>query len=141
MSVAEPFPRLQGRWEQMALQLARFAVVGAILSALSAGTYLIPAVVFGTPPLLANFFCYCVTACAGFLLHGRLSFAGHGSRDRPERRAGRFLVVSLLGLALNSLFVWVLTSHFDLSPWWPMLPMLFVTPLCTFYLHRRWVYR
>jgi len=36
--------------------------------------------------------------------------------------------------------VWVLTDYFLLHPNWPMPPMLFVTPLVTFELNRRWVF-
>ena len=61
-----------------------------------------------------------------------VSFKGHGSRDNPARRTGRFFIVSLVSLGLNSLFVWVLTGLLDGPTWWPLIPMLFVTPAVTF---------
>ena len=125
----------------LAAQLVRFGLTGSILAILTAVTYLVPAVLLGVPPLIANFLAYCVAATAGFWLHGHLSFAGHGSRDQPARRGARFIAVSLTSLALNSLFVWTMTGPMRLSPAWPIVPMLCVTPLVTFWLHRQWVYR
>jgi hypothetical protein len=49
--------------------------------------------------------------------------------------------VSLISLGLNSFWVWLLTEPFRLSPAWPIVPMLFVTPLVTFTLNRQWVFR
>ena len=57
-----------------------------------------------------------------------------------RRRTGRFFIVSLVSLGLNSLFVGVLTGPLDGPTWWPVIPMLFVTPLVTFYLNRQWVF-
>ena len=122
-------------------QLLRFGVVGAILTVLSLGTYLVPAMWLGVPPLAANLLAYFVAVVAGYALHSRLSFAGHGGRDRPALRGSRFFAVSLVSLALNSLFVWLLTGPLGGPAWWPVAPMALVTPLATFFLNRQWVFR
>ncbi|HEX8580273.1 MAG TPA: GtrA family protein [Allosphingosinicella sp.] len=121
-------------------QLLRYAFVGAVLSGLSTLTYLLPALLLGVPPLIANFLSYVVAVSAGYVLHGRVSFPGHDRNMRPAMRRGRFFLVSLLSLALNSLFVWVFTGWLGLSPWYPLPAMLCVTPLVTFYLNRKWVF-
>ena len=74
------------------------------------------------------------------MLHSRFSFAGHGSRDNPAVRTVRFAIVSVISLALNSLFVWLFTSPFGWPLWTPVVPMLFVVPLVTFWLNRHWVF-
>jgi putative flippase GtrA len=122
------------------VQLIRFGLVGGFVTALGAGAYWVPATFFGVPPLAANVLGYLVAAGIGYLLHSRISFRGHGSRDNPVQRTGRFVVVSLISLALNSLFVWVLTGPMHGPTWWPVVPMLFVTPLVTFALNRQWVF-
>jgi putative flippase GtrA len=129
-----------GAGHDLLAQLLRFAFVGAVLSGLTTLTYLLPALLLGVPPLIANFLSYLVAVSAGYVLHGRLSFPGHGQELRPVMRTSRFVLVSLLSLTLNSLFVWVFTGWLGLSPWWPVPAMLCVTPLATFYLHRRWVF-
>ena len=46
----------------------------------------------------------------------------------------------LLGFAANQLFVWILVKQLGGPTWWPVVPIIFVTPILTFTLHRRWVY-
>ena len=123
-------------WEQ----LVRFALVGGFVTALGVAAYWVPATFMGVPPLLANLLGYAVAVAFGFMLHSRVSFRGHGSRDNPGRRTGRFIIVSLVSLGLNSLFVWALTGPLGGPTWWPVVPMLFVTPLVTFTLNRHWVF-
>ena len=55
-------------------------------------------------------------------------------------RGLRFMAVNLVGFALNQGWVWLLVKHLGGATWWPIVPFVFVTPLVTFYLHRRWVY-
>jgi putative flippase GtrA len=124
----------------MLVQLIRFGLVGGFVTALGAGAYWVPATFLGVPPLVANVLGYVVAAGIGYLLHSRISFRGHGSRDNPVQRTGRFVIVSLISLALNSLFVWALTGPLHGPTWWPVVPMLFVTPLVTFGLNRQWVF-
>ena len=124
----------------MLVQLIRFGLVGGFVTALGAGAYWVPATFLGVAPLLANVFGYMVAAGIGYLLHSRISFRGHGSRDNPVQRTGRFVIVSLVSLGLNSLFVWALTGPLHGPTWWPVVPMLFVTPLVTFGLNRQWVF-
>ena len=121
-------------------QLVRFGLVGGIVTFLGVAAYWVPATFFGVPPLLANLLGYAIAVAFGYVLHSRVSFRGHGSRDNVAKRSGRFFVVSLVSLGLNSLFVGILTGPLDGPTWWPVIPMLFVTPLVTFYLNRQWVF-
>ena len=121
-------------------QLIRFALVGGFVTALGVAAYWFPATFLGVPPLLANFLAYVIAVAFGFVLHGKVSFAGHGSRDKAGVRTFRFMIVSLISLALNSLFVWVLTGPMYGPTWWPVIPMLCVTLLVTFTLNRQWVF-
>ena len=121
-------------------QLLRFGMVGGFVTALSVIVYYVPATWLGVPPLLANLLAYGVAVALGYVLHSRVSFKGHGSRDKPLERTGRFFIVSLVSLGLNSLFVGILTGPLHGPTWWPVIPMLFVTPLVTFTLNRQWVF-
>ena len=121
-------------------QLMRFGLVGGFVTALGALAYWVPATYLGVPPLLANLLGYCVAGALGYVLHSRVSFRGHGSRDQVAVRTLRFFIVSLVSLGLNSLFVWLLTGPMHGPTWWPVVPMIFVTPLVTFALNRQWVF-
>ena len=120
-------------------QIVRFGLVGGFVTALGAAVYLV-AVYAGVPPLIANLLNYLVGMATGFVLHSKVSFRGHGSRDDPVKRSGRFIVVSLISLALNSFFVWVMTGPLGWPLWSPVLTMIFVVPIVTFTLQRRWVF-
>jgi putative flippase GtrA len=120
-------------------QLLRFLVSGALVTALGVGVYALVALVLGWHPQVGNLLAYVTAMATGYLLHSRWSFRDHG--ERSSGTPFRFLVVSLISLGLNSFWVWLLTVPLDLGPAWPILPMLFVTPVVTFTLNRRWVFR
>ena len=124
----------------MAVQLVRFGITGGLVTALGLAIYALIALWYRGSPQIANLMAYAVAAATGYVLHSRFSFRGHGQRDKVTRRTIRFAIVSLVSLALNSFWVWLGTQPLGLGPEWPMVPMLFVTPLATFFLNRQWVF-
>lgn len=122
-------------------QLVRYGLTGGFVTALGAALYWVTATFMGVHPLIANVLAYALCVAIGYVLHSRWSFRGHGTRDSLSRTTSRFFLVSLVSFGLNSIFVWVLTGPLLHGPtWWPVVPMLFVTPLVTFALNRRWVF-
>lgn len=121
-------------------QLVRFAISGGIVTLLGVGTYWMTATFLDIAPLVANILGYVVAMASGYVMHSRFSFAGHGRRDNLARTTSRFVAVSLVSLALNSFWVWLMTDALGGETWWPTPLMLFVTPLVTFSLNRRWVF-
>lgn len=123
-------------------QLVRFALTGGFVTALYAVVYSPLAGFRITSEQVANLLGYAVAMVTGYILHSRWSFRGHGTRDNPARTTSRFFAVSLVSLGLNSFFVWLLTDDAVLAGpwWWPLIPILFVTPLVTFTLNRVWVF-
>jgi putative flippase GtrA len=124
-------------------QLIRFGMVGGFVTGLYALVYSPLAKFQLTSPQVANFCGYLAAMVTGYVLHSRWSFRGHGSRDNVRRTTSRFFLVSLVSLGLNALFVFVLTDSMALGGpwWWPLIPILFVTPAVTFVLNRQWVFR
>lgn len=124
-------------------QLFRFGMVGAFVTGLYALVYSPLAKYELTSPQIANLAGYVVAMVTGYVLHSRWSFRDHGTRDSPARTTSRFFIVSLVSLGLNALFVFILTDSRALDGpwWWPLVPILFVTPLVTFSLNRQWVFR
>ena len=129
----------RARRSEMLRQLIRFGLVGGFVTALGAGVYLAAALP-GVAPLVANVLAYLTAVATGYVLHSKVSFRGHGSRDNPAQRTVRFAIVSLISFAFNSAFVWTMTSPLGWPVWTPVIPMLCVTPLVTFTLNRRWVF-
>lgn len=122
------------------MQLMRFLVSGALVTALGVGVYALVAVGLRWHPQLGNLLAYATAMVTGYLLHSRWSFRDQGG-TRTSGTAMKFITVSLISLGLNSLWVAIITGPMNLGPAWPILPMLFVTPAVTFSLNRQWVFR
>lgn len=121
-------------------QLIRFIISGALVTALGVGVYAFVALVLRWHPQLGNFLAYAIAVATGYVMHSKWSFRDHGA-DRTHATKVRFVIVSIISYALNSLWVWLLFTHLDLGRAAPILPMLFVTPVVTFALNRQWVFR
>ena len=144
-------PRRVERWREHALvgQLVRFGLAGGLATALymivyyPIATYL-PGLLDATRgawPMVGNVLGYLAAMLSGYALHSRWSFRGHGERGDLRRTGGRFFAVSLVSFVVNSAFVWVLTGPWvHGATWWPLVPILFVTPLLSFALNRLWVF-
>ena len=121
-------------------QLVRFGLTGGFLTVLVAGGYWIVAELFGVDPMVSLTLNFLVFTSLGYVLHSRFSFRGHGARDREGLRTLRFFTVNVIGFLSNQFFVWLLVRQLEGPTWWPVVPILFVTPLLTFALNRRWVF-
>ncbi len=121
-------------------QLVRFGLTGMLLTVLVAAGYWILATPFGVEPMLSLTLNFILFTGLGYVLHSRFSFRGHGSRDNSHVRTLRFFTVNGIGFVANQFFVWLLVKQLGGPTWWPVLPILFVTPLLTFMLNRRWVF-
>ncbi len=122
-------------------QLVRFVVAGGITTGLYTLVYSPLAGFRLTSEQVANLAGYLVAVTSGYLLHSRWSFRGHGAG--VQQTTWRFFVVSLFSYGANTFWVWLLTDDAVLAGpwWWPLLPILFVTPVVTFLLNRLWVFR
>jgi putative flippase GtrA len=129
-------------------QLIRFGVVGVGVTLFYAAVYW-PIATFGNRayylgngaewPAIGGVVAFIAATLVGRVAHGRISFAGHGTRS--TRTMHRFVAVQALGFALNQFFIWLLTGPAFHGPtWWPLIPAVFVTPLVTFWLQRNWVF-
>lgn len=123
-----------------AAQLVRYVIIGGLITALGAAIYYGCAEFLGIEPLIANLIAFIVGVIIGYVAHSQVSFRGHGERDDLTRTGGRFIAVNLFGLSLNSFWVWSLVHWANGPNWWPIVPMVFVTPLATFMMHRHWTF-
>ena len=121
-------------------QIVRFGLSGGLLTLLVAGGYWVIATFLHVDPNLSLLIVFLIASGIGYLLHSRFSFRGHGSRDNAHVRTGRFLVTNSLGFISNQLFVWLLVKQMGGPTWWPVIPIVLVTPVLTFTLNRKWVF-
>jgi putative flippase GtrA len=125
----------------VAVQVARYALAGMVITLLVAGSYWAIAEFLDVDPMVSLTIVFVFFTGVGYFTHGEFSFRGHGERDRHHVRLFRFLVVNLIGFASNQFFVWLLVKKLGGPNWWPVIPIIFITPILTFALHRRWVYK
>ena len=102
-------------------QLARYGVIGVAITAGGQAIYYGLAETRTTSPLVAITIAWIVGVTVGYFAHGWISFAGHGARDDHGR-------------------VWLLVERLAGPTWWPIVPNIALTPLITFWLHRRWTF-
>lgn len=122
-------------------QMGRYVVTGLAVTALQALVYWLLATPVRLHPQIANAIAYLFAVALGFVLHSAFTFRGHGSRDNPVHRGGRFVLVSLVSLALNALWVQLFVVWARLPTWTPIPFMLLATPFVVFALNRKWVFR
>jgi putative flippase GtrA len=121
-------------------QLVRFGLAGIALTLGVAAGYWLLATFLEVEPMLSLTLNYILFTGIGYLTHSRFSFKGYGSRDNEAVRTLRFFTVNGIGFLVNQFFVWLLVKQLDGPTWWPVIPIIFVTPLVTFALNRRWVF-
>jgi putative flippase GtrA len=121
-------------------QIIRFGLTGGLLTVMVAAAYWAVATFLGVDPMVSMTLVYLVFTGIGYFLHSNFSFKGHGDRDNPRTRTIRFFIVNTLGFCSNQFFVWLLTKHLGGPTWWPVIPIVFATPILTFTLNRRWVF-
>ena len=121
-------------------QLVRFVISGGIVTVIYTLVYSPLAGWRITSEQVANFLGYLAAMGSGYVLHSRWSFRGHGAG--MGQTTVRFFLVSLVSYAANTGWVFLLTDDATLAGpwWWPLVPVLFVTPLITFALNRLWVF-
>jgi putative flippase GtrA len=122
------------------LQLVRYGLAGLAITLAAAGSYWAITDLLHIDPMVSYGIVFLVFSGISYVTHGEYSFRDHGERDQHHIRMGRFLAINVLGFLVNQFFIWLLVKQMDGATWWPTIPMVFLTPLLTFALHRRFVY-
>lgn len=60
------------------------------------------------------------------------------ARPTPFGRSGFHHYIAWI--LANQFFVWLLVKQTGGPTWWPVIPIVFVSPILTFTLNRRWVF-
>jgi putative flippase GtrA len=119
-------------------QLIRFGIAGAISTLIYSAVYLpLTTFVFERDhAVYAVPFAFAVAVTAGFFLHSRWSFKGHGTRDPGGKQQAKFVTVQASGMALNAAITWVGTALLGYPAWAPLVPAVLLATIFTFILNR-----
>ena len=128
-------PMLWAIWLATGLQYGRFLLVGVAATVVHVLVYAGAVEYLALRPLVANALRFAVAVQVSFFGHRRWTFrAASGSR-------GRFWAVAILGFAVNSLFVRLVTVNLGLAYYWAIPLIGGVTPVLTFTLSKLWAFR
>lgn len=119
-------------------QIIRFGIAGGLSTIVYVAVYApLTAYVFpGKQAVYAVPFAFAVAVTAGFFLHSRWSFKGHGTRRPGAAQPAQFVAVQATGVALNALVTWFGTAVLGYSPLVPLVPAILLATIVTFALNR-----
>src|SRR5258705_10074065 len=127
---------VQPEQRAVAMQAARYAFAGLLITIAFSACYWVVTEFIGLDPNLSLAIVFIVFTAISYLTHGAFSFRGHGGRDQGHIRATRFLLVNLIGFALNQAILWLLVKQLGRPTRLPVFPLILVAPWVTFSLHR-----
>jgi putative flippase GtrA len=133
--VRQPIARL---W-RLGLQYGRFGAVGAAATATHVTLFAGLIELVGLAPLVANLGAFGVAVLVSFVGHRHWTFRPAAERA-ASRSLCRFVVVALIGLALNSLTVYLTVDLLGLSYRYALVLMVSVVPLAVFTLSKLWAF-
>lgn len=122
-------------------QFVRFGLVGVFVTMVNFVVYWAGVKMFALDPNLTWTIGFIIAFIVGYHMQSKWSFAGHGSERNAMVHGSRYLIVALVGFAVNSLWVWLCVQYMAFPTWSPLPLVLFVTPLLVFMLNRVWVFR
>lgn len=143
MKILHIWNNLPAERRDLLLQIVRYGVVGMGVTLAQAAVYWSLATLLHWHSQIANFAGYLVAVASGYVLHGKVTFRDADNAQGASGHAARgfrFVIVSLLSLALNALWVWLCVSWAHWPTWTPIPAMIFVTPAVVFVLNRQWVF-
>jgi putative flippase GtrA len=136
--MAEPLS--DWRRTRLAVPLILFFGIGMGITAASALSYWVLADFARIDPNLSLLLVFVVFTLVGFIAHGRVTFGGHARTGRSSARLFRYAVVSLTGFMVNEFFIYALVKLAGGAVWWPVVPMVLLTPWLLFAFNRYWVF-
>ncbi len=118
-------------------QLVIYGIVGVSAAALAAISYIIFCKVM--EPLLANFLSNCCGMVVSYFGHTKFTFQ-KTHRFSPSEFI-KFSITSLIGLASNSLWIFILVHIYKFNPEVGIYPIIFFTPMLTFLISKFWAFK
>lgn len=118
-------------------RVLRFAVLGAVSTAMYAGIVWLGTSLLHVPPLLMNVIGYLAVLPVNFVLHRNWTFI---ARSAAAGQILRFVIVHGFNIMTSSL-VYVIADLFNASTAVAIIGVCFVVPACQFLALDQWVFR
>ena len=120
----------------------RFGLIGAISTLVHISAFVFCIELLQIRPFIANFSAFGIAVLIGFVGHFSWTFKHHTQADRRKWMPAliRFVIVSLIGLGLNSMIVYGVVDMSHLSYVYAIVLMLTITPAVVFVLSKLWAF-
>lgn len=110
---------------ELTVQFAKFGIVGVIAFCIDYGLFLLMTYVFGVNYLVASAISFTISTVFNFVASMRYVFAGREGQTRTQQFV-IFFVLSLMGLGLNQLILWI---SVDMLAWLAWIGKLVATAI------------
>lgn len=117
-------------------ELARFGLVGGFNAATAYGLYVL-GLLIGIPYLLAATIAFALSASLGYWMHEHYTFRGGAPTIRGW---ASWLAAQGAASGLNLVLLAIAVDGLDANKYLAQLVLLFVSPLATYVVGRRWVF-
>lgn len=124
-------------WPEIIPQLFRFGMVGGLATFVNSAIFILLADYLKMLPLVSNLIAFICAFCVSYTGHSYWTFKS--TSDHKEKLI-KFLSSSLIGLGINSCFVWIVMHVFHQTALVATLPMIFLTPIFLFLVNKLWVF-
>lgn len=127
---------------QLAVQYLKFGAIGSAATFVHVMAFILWVEVVGMAPLWANVAAFSIAFMVAFTGHFQWTFRapGTGKPKRWEPALGKFIVVSLTGLALNSLSIYIVVDMLAMPYLYAVGLMVTVVPAFGFGLSKLWAF-
>lgn len=120
-------------------QLVRFLLIGGIATGVHSVVYFFVLFIKADSPFIANFAGYFVAVIFSFL--GQKNFTFKNKEATTNQTILKFLLSSLLGLGLNSVWVFIVVGVLHLHAYYALIGIAVFTPAFSFFLLKYWVFQ
>lgn len=119
--------------------LSKFISIGLVATAIHALIYALMIHFFEKDPQLSNLAGYLVAVSFSYYFQMKWTFS-HRNNDVGLKSLSKFIVASLLGFAINAIFVFIVDDLLLINSLYALICIIFMTPAITFLLLNFWVF-
>lgn len=121
-------------------QLCRFCFVGLAATAIHSLLFIFFVEIFDLPPIFSNFIAFFPSFIFSFIFHKSWTFRMIDREDCILMLV-RFFVVAIVGLLLNTFWVFIVTNVCNFQYYISLFFIIFLTPLLLYLLNKFYVFK
>ena len=125
---------------QNIFQLCRFGFVGLVATAIHSLLFIFFVEIFNLPPIFSNFVAFFPSFIFSFIFHKSWTFRMNDREDSIFMLV-RFFFIAILGLLLNTFWVFIVTNVCNFQYNISLFFIIFLTPLLLYLLNKFYVFK